>query len=120
MLNPTSLSERVIKELNRLCKWRTVFAGWQLGTRPTHDPECQAVRDQREVLLLLRVELSALTNVLITKKVLTLEEFQLQLLTEVQHMQANLEKRFPGFKATDTGVSIDPKLAAETTKGWQP
>jgi hypothetical protein len=35
-------------------------------------------------------------------------------------MQAMLEKSFPGFKATDDGMHIDTKLAAETMKGWKP
>lgn len=53
--------------LQKLCKWRSVFAGWQLGTRPDTDAECQAVRDHREVTMLMRAELSALTALLIEK-----------------------------------------------------
>lgn len=34
--------------LNVVCKWRSLFAGWQLGTRPKGDPESDAVRDHRE------------------------------------------------------------------------
>jgi hypothetical protein len=39
--------------LNRLCKWRAIFAGWQLGTRAKGDPESDAVRDHREVTILI-------------------------------------------------------------------
>jgi hypothetical protein len=47
--------------LNRLAKWRAVLAGWQLGTRPKGDSECDAVRDQRELLLILRAEVNAIS-----------------------------------------------------------
>lgn len=47
--------------LNRLAKWRTVFAGWQLGTRARGDPESDAVRDHREATIMLRAEVNALT-----------------------------------------------------------
>jgi hypothetical protein len=53
-----------IQALNRVAKWRGLFAGWQLGTRPKGDPECDAVRDHREITILLRVEASALTRLL--------------------------------------------------------
>lgn len=59
------LNERDLEGiLNKLCKWRTILAGWQLGTRPKEDPEAQAVRDQRELLLLLRCEVTALIDIL--------------------------------------------------------
>ena len=45
----------MMRMFNRLCKWRTVLTGWQLGTRAKGDPEGDAVRDHREVTLLLRV-----------------------------------------------------------------
>lgn len=106
--------------LNRLTKWRSVFAGWQRGTRPSADPECQAVRDHREATILHRAEISALTRLLIDKGVFTLEEFQNQLMVEATHLDHALEKRFPGFKATDVGMSIDLSKAKDTMKGWKP
>jgi len=108
------------KALNRLCKWRTVFAGWQLGTRTDKDPECAAVRDHREVTLLLRVEVSALTAVLIEKGVFTQEEYEKAIMTEAWHMNEMLEQRFPGFQATDIGMSIEPQKAKKTMEGWRP
>mgnify|MGYP001587156880 CR=1 FL=1 len=44
----------VMQKINRLTKWRTLFTGWQLGTRAKGDPEGDAVRDHREVTILLR------------------------------------------------------------------
>ena len=59
-----------IQALNRVAKWRTLFAGWQLGTRPKGDPESDAVRDHREITILLRVEQSAIIGLLIRKGII--------------------------------------------------
>lgn len=106
--------------INRLAKWRSVFAGWQLGTRPDHDPECQAIRDHREATLILRAEVSALVQLLITKGVFTTAEFKEQIQAECQYLCKVYEERFPGFQATDVGMSIDPGKAVKTTRGWKP
>jgi hypothetical protein len=37
-------ARRTNAALNVLAKWRGLFAGWQLGTRPKGDPESDAVR----------------------------------------------------------------------------
>src|SRR5258707_10424244 len=62
--------QRMLAALNRLTKWRTHYAGWQLGTRAKGDPESDAVRDHRELTMLLRVELTALTGLLMRKGVI--------------------------------------------------
>lgn len=108
------------QKLNRLCKWRSVFAGWQLGTRADTDAECRAVRDHREVTMLLRAELNAMTKVLIDRGVITIEELERALGEEADKLSADYEKKFPGFKATDAGISINVQQAAQTTKGWRP
>lgn len=38
--------------LNRVTKWRSIFTGWQLGTRAKGDPEGDAVRDHRELSII--------------------------------------------------------------------
>lgn len=107
--------------LNRLAKWRTILAGWQLGTRAKTDPECQAVRDQRELLLLMRAEMTALAMLLVNKGVFSEKEWLETLAKEAQLLDAANEKRFPGIRAVDDGIQIfDVKLAAETMKGWRP
>ncbi len=108
------------RALNRLAKWRTVFAGWQLGTRAKGDPECDAVRDQREAMLIMRAELSALTALCVLRGLFTVEAFDQQEAVEADLLSKHLEKRFPGFKATDVGLEMDSRIAAETTKGWKP
>lgn len=106
------------KWLNRLMKWRTVFVGRLLGSRLDTDVQCQAVRDHLEMLLSLRVEMNALTKLLIEAGIITPEKFTLQVEAESEHLCGLLEKRFPGFRACDTGIQMDVKLALETTKGW--
>jgi hypothetical protein len=103
--------------LNRLAKWRTVFAGWQLGTRAKGDPESDAVRDHREATLLMRAELSALASLLIEKKVFTREEFDAACIVEADHLNDALAARFPGITATEYGLRIEPEAAAYM-KDW--
>lgn len=105
--------------VEKLMKWRAVLAGWQLGSRSSTDPECEAVRDHRESSLALRIELNALLQVLIDKGVMTFEEFDDQLALEAQVLDHEYEKLFPGFQSTATGMSINPKVAAETMKNWR-
>jgi hypothetical protein len=105
---------------NRLAKWRSVLAGWQLGTRIKEDPEAEAVRDHREVTLLLRTEVNALTKLLIDKGVFTTEEFENTIIAEAEWMHAMLEQRFPGMKAESWGIGMKLPEAAETMKNWKP
>ena len=105
---------------NRLAKWRLVFAGWQLGTRLDGDPECQAVRDHREVTMLLRAEVNALTKLCLDAGVFTARELTEQVIVECEHLSEAFERKFPGMTATDAGIAYELPLAAETMKGWLP
>jgi hypothetical protein len=93
--------------LNRLAKWRTIFVSWQLGTRTSTDPEAQAVRDHREVTMLLRVEVNALVQLLVAKGVITADEFARHCDVEAEHLMRAYERFFPGAVATDDGMKID-------------
>lgn len=104
--------------LNRLAKWRALLAGWQLGTRPKGDPESDAVRDHREATLVHRAELSALAALLIDKGVFTGDEFAAAVEREADLLCTQMEARFPGIRATDHGLELDPAQAVETMKGW--
>lgn len=106
--------------LETLTKWRQVFAGWQLGTRPSTDPECQAVRDHREVTILLRCEVTALTKVLLTKGLITLDELDAAIRDEALLLSQDYAKKFPGMRATPTGIQYDLPVAMKTMKGWRP
>lgn len=105
--------------LNRLAKWRSVFAGRWLGTRSNTDPECIAVRDVIEKLLILRVEVTALTALGIARGDFSREQLQQQIAIECAHLEAGLERQFPGFTSTDIGMDIDTAKAVETMKGWR-
>jgi hypothetical protein len=109
-----------INWIERLGKWRTVFAGWQLGTRPKGDPECDAVRDHREATMALRAECNALTGLMVERGIFTAQEFHDRFQSECQHLCGEYEKRFPGFKATDYGLEINPTIARDTMAGWRP
>ncbi len=115
-----NLEEKLLATLNRLTKWRSTFAGWQLGTRSIEDPESQAVRDHREVTILMRAEINVFTKLLLDKQIFTREEFQKQLIDEAEHLSKQYEQKFPGFKSTDLGMEIDPVVAKETVKNWKP
>lgn len=113
------LQARADAALNKLCKWRSVFAGWQLGTRLDGDAECKAVRDHREVTILLRTEVNALAGLLIAKGVFTAEEFTERVVDEAQALDAAYEDKFPGMRSTEHGIVYDSR-AADTMKGWRP
>lgn len=104
--------------LNRLCKWRMVFASWQLGTREKSDPECQAVRDHREATILLRVEVTALSRLLYEKGIVTQDDLYRTFAEEAEHLNLMFEQRFPGIKATNDGIVLSFPEARETMKGW--
>lgn len=114
-----NLNEKCSQVLNRLAKWRGIFAGWQLGTRSKEDPECQAVRDHREATLLLRAELSAFTALALRKGLFSPDEFHRQLIDEAEALDHELSRRFPGITSSDHGMVLDSR-AVETMKGWKP
>ena len=59
------LGHRLNKALNRFVKWRSVLAGWQLGSRALDEGgEVAAVRDHLDATLALQVEIAALRKVL--------------------------------------------------------
>jgi vacuolar-type H+-ATPase catalytic subunit A/Vma1 len=107
-----------VSNLNRLGKWRVLLTGWQLGTRPKGDPEGDAVRDHREATLMLRVEVTALTALLVEKGVFTADEFCVAIEAEAGKLNADLERRWPGVRATDDGLVMD-KRVLPWMKGWK-
>lgn len=110
----------VLRNLNRVCKWRSVLAGWQLGTRAKGDPECDAVRDHREATIIHRVEISALTYLLMERGIITQEQLSEAIEREAEFLNQMYEEKFPGFRATDIGMQIDTGVAMQTMKGWKP
>lgn len=106
--------------LNRLAKWRSVFASKWLGTRRADDAQVQSVRDIVERTLILRVEVTALAAILERKGVMTMKEYTDQVVFECGALNRLLEKQFPGFKATDEGITVDTVEGMKTMAGWPP
>lgn len=102
--------------LERLTKWRSFFAGWQLGTRLDTDPECNAVRNHRELSMLLRVEASALAGLLIEKGVFTQEEWEEAVGKEAEQLNQDYAAAYPGIEATDEGMAYLLPQAMETMR----
>jgi hypothetical protein len=114
-----SQHERTDRALNILTKWRVLFTGWQLGTRPKGDPEGDAVRDHREVTILLRAEVNAVVGLLLEKGAFTEDEWLKQLQGEAEHLAKAYEGKFPGVTAHEDGLTFD-KRALPWMKGWKP
>ena len=112
--------QRTHRALNILAKWRTIFAGWQLGTRPKGDAECDAVRDHRELTILLRAEHSALISTLIRRGVISEEQYLAALEREANQLNDDYARRFPGVTANEQGLAIDPQQVAGWMKDWRP
>ncbi len=107
-----------VAALNRLCKWRTVLTSRILGTRSSDDRQAKGVRDVFEKLLILRAETSAVTSLLILKGVFTEDEFNNALVKACAELEVDYERGFPGFKATEIGMVMEPDKAQDTMKGW--
>ncbi len=109
-----------VKKLNRLAKWRSHFAGWQLGTRTSDDPECQAVRDHREATIMLRAEVTAVVGLLLQKGVITEQELHEALAQEADLLAMAYEARWPGAHAGDDGMHYDLPRALGWMQYWRP
>lgn len=106
----------MIREANRLCKWRSLLSGWILGTRVDSDNQSQGMRDLQETRLLLRAEVSGLVRILVEKNIITIEELEEIFANEYAALSELLSDKFPGIRATDNGLRMDPVVAVETMK----
>lgn len=135
--------QSMMAALERLCKWRSFFTGWQLGTRGMEDGESRAVRNHRELTILLSAEVAALTGLLARKGIMTTEEhceasialraqttavtgllldkgvftaaeFEDALEAEAVQLEKDYQRTYPGWRATDEGMHMDLPEALET------
>lgn len=106
----------MMRELERLGKWRSFFAGWMFGTQDRSHGPSKAVKDLVERSLVLRVEVSALTKILIDAGVTNAEEVAAHVEQEARYLSEALSKRFPGVQATDEGLRLDVQKAVETMR----
>jgi hypothetical protein len=102
--------------LEKLCKWRKFFASWQLGSTSAADGEYKAVAHHRELSILLRAELSALTGLLLRKGVFTQQEWQDALEAEAKRLDHDYEENYPGWRSTPDGLSMKMPEAVETMR----
>lgn len=115
-----------IRAVERLTKWRRVFAAWQLGKHAlTGDnqqvsAQVQAVRHHRELSMILRAEANAVAALMIEKGVFTAEELTAQIEVEATHLDVQYEGLFPGFVAGDDGLTLELPDAAKTMSRWAP
>lgn len=117
-LSDDQVAEIYHRVANRVAKWRSVFAGWQLGTRLAADPESRALRDHREATIVLRAEVSALLAVLIDAGTTTSRAYTEQVIVELEHLDDSYAKTFPGISSTDEGIAYTLPEATETMKDW--
>lgn len=111
------LNSRSRRALEKLAKWRVVLAGWHLGTAPKDRPGVQAMRDLREAVLMLRVEVNALTGLLAERKIFTAAQLTEAIGKEAALTDAEMNDRFPGYRSDPVGIVIyDPERAAETAR----
>jgi hypothetical protein len=110
----------VIDALNKLCKWRLIFAGWHLGSKTLttggkSTPGVAAMRDLMDKWLIVRAENSALAILLCDKGIFTQEEFYNAIMKEAAQLDKELERVFPGFATSEDGIVIsNTKLAHKT------
>ena len=106
--------------INRLDRWPMALVGRLLGTVIPDTPKAKGVREHLRELLRHRAELNTIAGLLREKGVITQEEYTARLQEESRWYCDQLEKQFPGFRATDIGVDIDIPQAYKTTRGWPP
>jgi hypothetical protein len=111
------VSEKSLRAaLEKLAKWRKFFASWQLGTTAAGDGRYRAVASHRELSILMRAELSALTGLLIGKGVFSQEEFAGALEAEAKLLDHDYEESYPGWRSLPEGLSMKMPEAGETMR----
>jgi len=106
----------MLAALAKLAKWRKFFASWQLGTRSDNDGESRAIRQHRELSILLRVEVNALIALLLGKGVFTQQEWQAAIEAEAKALDHAYEETYPGWRSTPEGLSMKMPEALETMR----
>jgi hypothetical protein len=110
------LQQQMNRALNTVAKWRSWFAGWQLGTRSDTDPECNAVRNHREATIIQRVEITAITGLLLKKGIITEAELMVAFKEEAEALNESFARSYPGVRAVEYGLDMKLPEAAETMK----
>jgi hypothetical protein len=113
--------EEMLRALNRLAKWRFVFASRMFGSRPDTDEPTKVFKDLVERTLILRAEVTALTALLVEQRMIYEDDFARHVAVEAGHLERLLEQQFPGFRSAEHGMEVyDTGLVVETAKNWPP
>lgn len=104
--------------MQRVVRWHTVLTGRVLGSRLEDDPQCKGYRDIFDKMILLRVEVTALTGLLLDKGIFTLDEFMEKCRTEAEELDKAYQLSFPGVRTILNGIVIEPSVFVETARGW--
>lgn len=107
--------KRLDKAMNTLAKWRSVYAGWRLGTTSKNDGQYQYTKDLHEQLLLLRAEVSA-CFFLFLECGLTHEQVQERMIIEFEALSKAHEGKFPGYSADMDGIHMNVLEARDTMR----
>jgi len=102
--------------LEKLAKWRKFFASWQVGTVPAGDGRYKAVADHRELSILTRAEMTAVTGLLIRKGIFTQAEFGEALERSAKQLDHDYEESYPGWRSLPGGLHMKLPEAVETTR----
>lgn len=87
--------------LRRLATWRTFFAARHVMQ---DDPEFRLFLDDYEKWLMLRVETSSISAILLAKGIVSPEEFHGEMVEQADALSRSLSRAFPGIVATDDGL----------------
>lgn len=109
-------AESLDKALQKLTKWRKFFATWQLGTRSTEDGELKAIVNQRELFILLRVELNSFAKLMLAKGVFTEDEWMEALENEARLLDQAYEDQYAGFSTSAEGLHMQMPQALATMR----
>lgn len=109
-------SDRMVDALNRVTKWRRIFTGKMIGSNTDDDPHTVGMNDLQEARIIMRVELTALTGLMIRKGLITQEELAQAIEAEANMLNEDYSRKFPGFKAGNDGMHLEMPLAMETMK----
>ncbi len=102
--------------LNRVCKWRRVFTGKMVGSGAEDDPLIVGMNDIQEARIITRVELTAITGLLLRAGVFTPEELHAAIENEADLLNADFARQFPGFTAQDDGMHMETEAMLKTMK----
>jgi len=102
--------------LEKLAKWRKFFASWQLGTTQAGDGRYRAVADHRELSILMRAEMTAVTGLLVRKGVFTQAEFAGALERSAKQLDHDYEETYPGWRSLPDGLHMKMPEALETMR----